>query len=264
MLVGIAIREKGFTTYVAAGQTCASSCGIAWLAGTKRAMSQGAQIGFHAIYDKVGYETRDNGRANALLGNYLTQLGLSPQAIIYLTRASGPNNLEWFTPQAARSVGIDVIVFESNGTPVTPTAYAPLLPSGFVPASVTSQPARPAPASPDVGGPPGRFLYRSRPFNRVHLAAFVYPPGWAYRRWVIGAALPPLFLAPAYYYSGWAAQGLSPPEPGFQWVRYGPDLLFSQRDHWPNCGRSLRRFLLRLPEEALPAKRITGPTGTGR
>jgi Ni/Co efflux regulator RcnB len=78
---------------------------------------------------------------------------------------------------------------------------------------------------PRPGGAPGRFLYHGRPFNRVHLAPFVYPPGWAYRRWVIGAALPALFLAPAYYYSGWATLGLPPPQPGFQWVRYGPDLL---------------------------------------
>jgi Ni/Co efflux regulator RcnB len=68
-------------------------------------------------------------------------------------------------------------------------------------------------------------LYHGRPFNRVHLAPFIYPRGWAYRRWVIGAVLPPLFLGPAYYYDGWAALGLPPPQPGFQWVRYGPDLL---------------------------------------
>jgi Ni/Co efflux regulator RcnB len=37
--------------------------------------------------------------------------------------------------------------------------------------------------------------------------------------------LPPLFLVPAYYYADWAAMGLPPPDPGFQWVRYGPDLL---------------------------------------
>jgi hypothetical protein len=78
---------------------------------------------------------------------------------------------------------------------------------------------------PRPGGAPGRFLYHGRPFNRVHLAPFIYPPGWAYRRWVIGAALPALFLAPAYYYSGWATLGLPPPQPGFQWVRYGPDVL---------------------------------------
>jgi Nickel/cobalt transporter regulator len=70
-----------------------------------------------------------------------------------------------------------------------------------------------------------QFTYRGRMINRVRLAPFVYPPGWAYRRWVVGGILPPVFLAPAYYYADWATLGLDPPQPGFQWVRYGPDLL---------------------------------------
>jgi Nickel/cobalt transporter regulator len=69
------------------------------------------------------------------------------------------------------------------------------------------------------------IVFRGHPINRVHLAPFVYPRGWTYRRWAVGAILPPLFLAPAYYYTDWAALGLDPPQPGFQWVRYGPDLL---------------------------------------
>lgn len=76
------------------------------------------------------------------------------------------------------------------------------------------------------GGPPGRqFMFRGHPFNPVHLSPFVYPHGYAYRRWAVGGILPPLFLVPAYYYTGYATLGLPPPEPGFQWVRYGPDLL---------------------------------------
>jgi len=75
------------------------------------------------------------------------------------------------------------------------------------------------------GPPPGGYVYRGHPYNPIHGPAFVYPPGWAYRRWAAGAILPPLFLTPAYYYSGWAAHGLPPPAPGFQWVRYGPDLI---------------------------------------
>ena len=79
---------------------------------------------------------------------------------------------------------------------------------------------------PHPGGPPGRqFSYHGHMFNPVHAAPFVYPRGWAYRRWAVGAVLPPLFLVPAYYYAGWAALGLAAPQPGFQWVRYGPDLL---------------------------------------
>ena len=79
---------------------------------------------------------------------------------------------------------------------------------------------------PGPGGPPGRqFSFHGRMFNPIHAAPFVYPHGWAYRRWVIGAALPPIFLAQTYWYADWAALGLIPPQPGFQWVRYGPDLL---------------------------------------
>jgi len=91
---------------------------------------------------------------------------------------------------------------------------------------------RPAFAGPHPGpgfhpgpGPHGQFTWRGRPFNRVHVAPFMYPPGWGYRRWAAGAILPPLFLVPAYYYTDWAAMGLAQPDPGYQWVRYGPDLL---------------------------------------
>jgi Ni/Co efflux regulator RcnB len=61
--------------------------------------------------------------------------------------------------------------------------------------------------------------------ERIHIAPFIYPRGWGYRRWVVGAVLPPLFLVPDYYYADWAAFGLAAPPPGYQWVRYGPDLL---------------------------------------
>jgi hypothetical protein len=90
---------------------------------------------------------------------------------------------------------------------------------------------RPPPGAfrgPHPGGPPGHpggFMFRGHPFNPVHISPFIYPHGWAYRRWIIGATLPALFLAPAYYYAEWAGLGLPPPDPGFQWVRYGPDLL---------------------------------------
>lgn len=86
----------------------------------------------------------------------------------------------------------------------------------------------PAGAGVRVGGPAGpggQFMFRGRPFNRVHMAPFAYPPGFAYQRWAAGAILPPLFLAPTYYYTDWATLGLEPPPPGAQWVRYGPDLL---------------------------------------
>ena len=50
--------------------------------------------------------------------------------------------------------------------------------------------------------------------NRVHAPPFAYPRGWGYRQWSIGARLPPLFLAPPYFYPGWAALGLQAPPYG--------------------------------------------------
>jgi Nickel/cobalt transporter regulator len=79
-----------------------------------------------------------------------------------------------------------------------------------------------------VGGPPGavaQFSYRGRMIERVHIHPFIYPPGFAYRRWAVGAALPPVFLARDYWYADWATLGVEPPPPGYQWVRYGPDLI---------------------------------------
>ena len=95
--------------------------------------------------------------------------------------------------------------------------------------------AGPGPGRPVVGpgrvgaagrGPHEQFFFRGRAFHPVRFQRpFVYPPGWGYRRWAVGALLPGLFLRPAYFYTGWAGLGLPPPEPGFQWVQYGPDLL---------------------------------------
>jgi Nickel/cobalt transporter regulator len=79
------------------------------------------------------------------------------------------------------------------------------------------------PSGPPAGGP--QFSYRGRTFERMHVNPYVYPQGWGYRQWAIGAFLPPFFLTPDYFYPDWAALGFPPPPPGTQWVRYGPDLL---------------------------------------
>jgi Nickel/cobalt transporter regulator len=82
-----------------------------------------------------------------------------------------------------------------------------------------------------LGGPPGPpIAYRGRNIERVHVHPFVYPQGYGYQRWAIGARLPPIFFTPDYYYADWAALGLDPPPPGYQWVRYGPDMLLVELD----------------------------------
>jgi hypothetical protein len=89
-------------------------------------------------------------------------------------------------------------------------------------------PFHPGPMHP---GPyrPGAWMFhgRSWAWHHVHFPhPWIYPPGYAYRLWAVGAILPPLFWStPTYYYTGWAAMGLPPPDPGFQYIEYGPDLL---------------------------------------
>jgi len=34
-----------------------------------------------------------------------------------------------------------------------------------------------------------QFVYRGQAFERVRRTPFVYPPGWGYQRWVVGAFL---------------------------------------------------------------------------
>src|ERR1700728_3646651 len=51
------------------------------------------------------------------------------------------------------------------------------------------------PSHPGMGGPGGphpQFGYHGHFFNPVHVSPFIYPPGWEYRSWAVGAVLPPI------------------------------------------------------------------------
>jgi hypothetical protein len=103
--IGEVIRQKGFATYVE--DYCASACTLIWLAGPQRYMAAAAQIGFHAAYDNdTGQEA---GTANAIVGAYLTRLGLPYEAVVYATVAK-PNDMRWLTVADAKRVGISVTV----------------------------------------------------------------------------------------------------------------------------------------------------------
>jgi Ni/Co efflux regulator RcnB len=108
------------------------------------------------------------------------------------------------------------------GRPVQRPAVVPRGPAVVAPHVVVPGPRVVPPGS---GGRP-QLVFRGHPYHPIPFARpYVYPAGWAYRRWAIGAILPPLFLTPDYYYTDYSALGFPPPDPGFQWVQYGPDLL---------------------------------------
>jgi hypothetical protein len=121
MAIGRLIRARGFDTYITAG-TCASACGIIWLAGVRRGIGPTGRVGFHAAYNGVTHE--QSGFANALIGAYLNELHLSDQAIIYITHAA-PTEMQWLTAADATAVGIlaDLEAVLSNGTTPSPGTY---------------------------------------------------------------------------------------------------------------------------------------------
>ncbi|HEY7899948.1 MAG TPA: RcnB family protein [Caulobacteraceae bacterium] len=72
------------------------------------------------------------------------------------------------------------------------------------------------------GRPGGGWGWNGR---RWHGGRWTWPSGYHYRRWTVGGILPALFLAQTYYFADYAQLGFEAPPWGYQWVRYGPDLL---------------------------------------
>lgn len=121
--IGRAIRLKGFLTYVPADTVCASACGYVWLAGVQRYMEKTSKVGFHASFVQDNGVNRESGVGNAIVGAYLNSLGLSQNAIAYISSAP-PESMTWLTFQDAESVGIDVKI-PNETTPAATRENAP-------------------------------------------------------------------------------------------------------------------------------------------
>jgi hypothetical protein len=103
--IGEAIHQAGYTTVVPDGRICASACGLIWLGGSVRMVSETARIGFHAAYVGEGPTAEESGVGNAMVGAYLAHIGLSYPAIAFLTSAA-PSDMAWLHPDRAMAVGI--------------------------------------------------------------------------------------------------------------------------------------------------------------
>jgi hypothetical protein len=105
--IGEAIRLKGFATAVINDSHCNSACALVWLAGTPRALSKSARVGFHASYTETGGRQTESGVGNAIVGRYLTLLNLPERAIVFATTAP-PSELNWLDATNYKSTGIEV------------------------------------------------------------------------------------------------------------------------------------------------------------
>jgi hypothetical protein len=103
--IGKKIRLRNYATFVADGSQCASVCALMWLGGTRRFLEPRAAVGFHAAYVVEGGNPRETGSGNALVGAYLTNLGLDENAVVYITQAP-PDKITWLDEDAAKELGI--------------------------------------------------------------------------------------------------------------------------------------------------------------
>lgn len=114
----IAIRD--YTTLVLDGFGCHSVCAIMWVAGERRYMSPDAHISVHAAYRVRNsadgdIEASESGMANAQIGAFLNEIGLSADAIRYFTFAGPSEELLDITPEIAQTLSIDVYIQTANG-----------------------------------------------------------------------------------------------------------------------------------------------------
>lgn len=112
--IGRAIRKRGFVTVVPPSVNCASACAWAWLGGVQRLMGERARIGFHAAYLLRGGRARRSAATNAMFADYVSGLGLPPQAIAYVTGAP-PDRMYWLTLATAQAVGIKTSPYAAGG-----------------------------------------------------------------------------------------------------------------------------------------------------
>jgi len=126
--IGAEIAIRGYTTLVLDGTGCHSICAVIWVAGERRYMSPDASISVHAAYrmrnDADGTAgPSESGVANAQIGAFLNEVGLSYEAIQYFTFAGPRENLLEITPEIAQSLSIDVALQHRDG--ITPASARP-------------------------------------------------------------------------------------------------------------------------------------------
>jgi hypothetical protein len=119
--IGEIIRKRRFATIVPDQMMCASGCALIWIAGVKRYVANTAKIGFHSAYDPVA--RAQSGLGNQMISAYLAKLGLSYEAILYMTSAS-PTDMRWLHSDDARRLGIAADELGDIDTSTPPPVHA--------------------------------------------------------------------------------------------------------------------------------------------
>ena len=105
--IGRIIRERGYATKIDRGTICSSACAFAFLGGRSAHLYRESRLGFHAVYIKNGDRPEITSAGNALVGAYLKELGLSDEAIMYVTSAA-PESMNWIDQDLSRRLGLGI------------------------------------------------------------------------------------------------------------------------------------------------------------
>jgi Ni/Co efflux regulator RcnB len=69
------------------------------------------------------------------------------------------------------------------------------------------------------------FKYQGHSYARFVGPRYEWPHGFAYQRFEVGQRIAHVFWRPVHFLDDYADYGLADPPYGFEWVRYGPDVL---------------------------------------
>ena len=166
--MGLAIRNAGANTIVDEKALCASGCALAWLGGKNRIAFPTSKIALHAASKGDGGEVTAAG--NALIGVYMTRLGLGADAVLFATSAE-PSSFNYLTFKTARSLGIEVTNMEELRSRLATREKA---------MGDDDPPARPAPAPPQRASsqPPPQTAPAPRKPTYEAVAEFMMESGY--------------------------------------------------------------------------------------
>jgi hypothetical protein len=104
--IGERIMEKGYSTYVE--ESCTSSCGFIWLAGSPRTKLATANVGFHRPYSSDTWTT-PTWVVNAVEA-YMQALGLNKATIEFTLSVTEPTEVIYLTENDATRLGLAVAI----------------------------------------------------------------------------------------------------------------------------------------------------------
>ncbi|ASS56453.1 PAN domain-containing protein [Rhizobium leguminosarum] len=141
MEIGRTISIKGFATGVDRNAMCASSCGLAWLAGKIRFITPTSKVGFHAVFKDDAGQKNVSSAGNALVGSYLQQLNLNANVIVYVTDAA-PGAMQWLTADDAKRIGLEIDLLTDDDPPpqAGPVPFGGDASASYAPTTVTVTP----------------------------------------------------------------------------------------------------------------------------